>query len=106
MQKSDIVLVRFPFTDLSGSKLRPALILKVIGEDVLMMFITSNLLSNTGFDVLLKPSKQNGLKQDSILKLGKIVTLSRSLVYGRLGHLSKIAHDKVIALLTNYLLKD
>ena len=38
-----VVLVRFPFSDLSGSKLRPALVLAATGRgDVLLCQITSN----------------------------------------------------------------
>jgi len=41
MKKGDIVLIKFPFTDLSGSKLRPALVLVESGNDVIVAFITS-----------------------------------------------------------------
>jgi len=106
MQKGEIVLVKFPFTDLSGTKVRPALLLKIIEEDVLLMFITTNLLANNGFDIVLQPSLQNGLKRLSLLKVCKLVVLNNTLVYGRLGYLTKSIHQKGINNLHNYLLSD
>jgi mRNA interferase MazF len=43
MAKGDIVLINFPFTDLTGSKLRPAVTL-IDGEaDLTVCFITTKL---------------------------------------------------------------
>ena len=106
MQKGEIVLVRFPFTDLSGTKVRPALLLNIIDEDVLLMFITTNLLSNNGFDIVLHPSLQNGLKKMSLLKISKLITLHNSLIYGRLGVITKSIHQKGISNLHKFLLSD
>jgi mRNA interferase MazF len=43
LTKGDVVLVPFPFTDLSTAKLRPAIVLWVetIGVDVTLCFISS-----------------------------------------------------------------
>ena len=41
MAKGTIVLITFPFTDLSGSKLRPVVILAETIEDVTVAFITT-----------------------------------------------------------------
>jgi mRNA interferase MazF len=43
MTKGDIVLITFPFTDLSGTKLRPAIVLFQNDTDVTVCFITSKL---------------------------------------------------------------
>ena len=40
MKKGDVVLIKFPFTDLSGSKLRPAVVLFDSGNDLIAAFIT------------------------------------------------------------------
>lgn len=41
MAKGDIVLITFPFTDLSGSKLRPVVILVDTTLDLTTCFITT-----------------------------------------------------------------
>jgi len=47
LARGDVVLVRFPFTDLSGLKLRPALIVgRVSGDDVVLAFVTSQTAPN------------------------------------------------------------
>ena len=89
MKKGDVVLVPFPFTDLSGKKLRPAAILAVIEKEVIVAFITSQLNIYKTRKLSLKASERTGLKKDSLLLLDKISTLDKSLIVGKLGQLSK-----------------
>ena len=88
MAKGDILLITFPFTDLSGSKLRPAVILAETATDVTVSFITTQLQWQEPTDQLLTPSATNGIKKPSIVRTGKIATLSLQLVKGVLGYLS------------------
>lgn len=90
MKKGDIVLVPFPFTDLTATKKRPALVLFSDGEDVTLAFITTKKFRKKDWDLLLEPTKSNGLKKKSIVRLSKITTLEKKLVLGQLGSISDI----------------
>ena len=62
MKKGSIVLIKFPFTDLSGTKLRPALVLVESELDITVCFISSRLEKKEEYDLLVKASPENGLK--------------------------------------------
>ena len=95
MAKGDILLITFPFTDLSGTKLRPSVILAETPTDVTVCFITTQLQWQESTDVVLIPSKTNGLKKTSLIRTSKISTLHLSLIKGVLG---KLANAEVLDL--------
>ncbi len=85
-----IVLVSFPFTDLSGTKVRPAVVVsnKPIGDDVVVAFISSNTKKTRKFEIFLKMSEENGLKSDSVVIVSKLATLEKKTILGEIGQLS------------------
>ncbi|MDR9373237.1 MAG: type II toxin-antitoxin system PemK/MazF family toxin [Schleiferiaceae bacterium] len=89
IRKGDVLLIPFPFTDLSGSKRRPVVVLHVTARDLTVPFITTQLNWQEGVDLLLYPNDENGLKKASLVRLSKIATIDRSLAIGKLGKLSK-----------------
>lgn len=89
MAKGDIVLITFPFTDLSGSKLRPAVVLADTALDLTACFITTQIVWQEPTDVLLMPNAINGLRKQSLIRTSKIATLDRILAKGLLGRLSQ-----------------
>ena len=89
MAKGDIVLITFPFTDLSGSKLRPAVILAETNLDLTVCFITTQMQWEETTDILLSPTATNGLKSISLIRTSKIATLDIILVKGLLGRLNQ-----------------
>ena len=83
MLKGKIVLIPFPFTDLSGHKVRPALVLhnQKSGEDCIVSFISSVAEKKLGlFDIAAASSEQNGLKTDSVINVNKIATLQKKII--------------------------
>lgn len=87
MAKGDIVLITFPFTNLSGSKLRPAIVLADTALDLTVCFITTQINWQEPTDILLTPSSGNGLRKQSLIRTSKIATLDRVLAKGLLGKL-------------------
>ena len=91
-----VVLVPFPFDDLTGQKVRPAVCLTdAVGvhRHVVLAFVTSVLPVNPeASDVLLIPSmrgfSQTGLRVPSALRLHRIVTVSAAIIRRQLGTLA------------------
>lgn len=89
MFKGDIVLIPFPFTDLSGSKLRPAVILFEGNLDVTVCFITTQLTLQEPTDIAITPNNINGLKKLSLIRTSKLATVDKLLIKGVLGKLAE-----------------
>lgn len=108
-KQGDIVLVPFPFTDLKGEKVRPALVLsfKETGDDITLCFISS-IIPNKILDneVFLKKDNKNfkntGLKVDSLIKVTKIATLEKNVVLGKFGDLDIENFSKVKVIIKKY----
>ena len=100
MSKGTIVLVPFPFTDLSGNKVRPCLVLyeQKNGEDCIVSFMSSINHPKLGArDIKVKATKTNGLKLDSVIKTDKLATLQKKIVLGELGTLEPVLMKAVDA---------
>ncbi len=85
-----IVLSRFPFTDLSGGKLRPALVVSrdnARRSDVVLAFITSKSRAAEAPDaVSIQPTAANGLKAPSVVRFDKLATLENQVIAGQIGN--------------------
>ena len=88
MKKGGLVLLPFPFTDLTGTKTRPALVLLATPLDVTVAFITTQIGWQEADDIFLTSTAKNGLKKDSLIRLSKIATIQKSLALGLMGELT------------------
>ena len=103
-------MVPFPFTDLSGHKVRPVLILATEknADDLTVCFISSILNKKLHkFDFLIAKEninfKKTGLKLASVVRVTKIATLDKIVVLGKIGELDTKNLVKVKDILKTYL---
>lgn len=90
-RRGDMWLLRFPFTDLTSTKLRPALVWAVHGEDVIVIGIFSRVPAGRLRKTWLLIEDQRvdfsriGLKKTSVLKAEKIAIVHESVFQKRIG---------------------
>lgn len=103
MTKYKVVLVPFPFDDLSGSKVRPAVCLThPIGphRHLVLAFITSRVVSNPLVtDLIIDASDGEfgltGLHVSSTLQLHRLMTTTTTFIRRELGQLSPTMQTEV-----------
>jgi mRNA interferase MazF len=101
MTPFDLVLVPFPFTDLSSTKQRPCLVLSAIHPaglppHYIVAMVTSQIagLSFPG-DTVLSEWKAAGLPKPSLVRLAKLVTVESAVIRKKLGRLEPSDQRKV-----------
>ena len=55
--------------------------------DITLAFISTQLNWKEETDILLKPTKNNGLKKESLVRLSKLATIDKNLALGRIGRM-------------------
>ena len=103
MTRGKIVLVPFPFDDLSAARVRPAVCLtEPIGphRHVVLAFITSQAPDEPlDSDVLLSEQTPafpaTGLRLSSTIRLHRLLTISTSLIQRELGRLPNSVQNEV-----------
>lgn len=107
--KNKVVLVPFPFDDLSANKVRPAVCLtneiKPFGH-IVLAFITSRVSTTPSSSDLVIPDSDpdfgsTGLKISSTIRLHPLITVSRSIIQRELGELSATQQQKIDERLRN-----
>ncbi len=98
-----VVLIRFPFSDLSQTKLRPAVILADAGRgDWILSQVTSNPHIRTPFISLTDTSFSTGsLRLASYVLPSKLFTAHRGLIVAYLGTLKPDVFNEVVETVIN-----
>lgn len=98
--QGDIVLTQFPFTDLSGSKLRPAVIISSdllnAAGDYVCVQITSKKITDDCFFVLKDKNVSVPLKLESGIRLQKIFTVNSSIVKQKISAVTEATFTEII----------
>ena len=96
--KGDVVVIPFPFSDLSAAKKRPALVL--VGQkrdDIILCQITSqNVKDDNAIPIELTDIENGTLNKKSNVRPNKIFTADKNIVDYKVGNLNKIKTEAVI----------
>lgn len=95
--KGDIVVVPFPFSDLSNSKRRPAFVVRDFGEDVLLAQITSKSYRDEfAIQINLNDFNEGSLNVVSYLRPEKLFTCSKNLILYKTASLKAKKSNRII----------
>lgn len=96
--KGDVVVVPFPFSDLTQSKRRPALVVsKLEGDDIILCQITSQTVKDNYAIVLDDKNFETGsLKQPSNIRPNRIFTADSNIVLYKVGNIKTDKLNEVI----------
>ena len=92
--KGDVVVVPFPFSDLTQAKRRPALVIATLtGDDVILCQITSKIIKDM-YSLPLEDTdfEAGSLKQSSNIRPNRLFTADSHVILYRVGNLK---HGKI-----------
>lgn len=105
MNEGEIVLTRLEQAD-GASKLRPALVLRLMppfGDRLVCGISTQLHQAVLGFDEVIYPNADNGLKSASVLRLGYLQVVPENRINGGVGAVPKEVLQKLVRRLADYL---
>ena len=96
--KGDIVVINFPFSDLSGTRRRPALVIATLeGDDIVLCQITSQLKTDKYAIILNEEDYANGkLKTHSMIRPNKIFTADKNSILYLACKIAPVKIDEVV----------
>ena len=109
-----IVLFKFPQTNLAIGKLRPALLIKPLINNyddwLVWMISTKTGQELTGIDEIITPNdqdfKQTGLKSESVFRVSRLAVVSEKILLGNIGEISTERLERIKMNLANWILSN
>lgn len=105
-EPGEIVVIPFPFSDLTGAKKRPAMVLADINEkqEIICMMLTS-IQTGSKYEYNISCWEDAGLLKPTCAKIHRVFTISYHIVHKKIGKLDQEEYEailkKVFNLLTN-----
>ncbi|HAG81054.1 MAG TPA: growth inhibitor PemK [Cyanobacteria bacterium UBA11162] len=103
--KGDVVVVPFPFSDLTQAKRRPALVVAVLsGDDLILCQITSRAVTDE-YAVVIESNdfSSGGLRQSSNVRPNRLFTADKQIILYKAGQLKLEKINEVIATIVEIL---
>ena len=96
--KGDIVVVPFPFSDLSNFKKRPALVISPLkGQDLILCQVTSqNVYDDYAIEINNKDFSNGDLKVKSNVRPNRVFTADEKIVLYKIGRLNESKMAEVV----------
>jgi mRNA interferase MazF len=95
MKRGDVVEVDWAFSDQTGSKIRPAVVVRAdylssIIDDTILVQITGQIHGITGTEVVIDPAQEplSGLAKRCVASCTNIMTYAPNFIIGVIGYLS------------------
>ena len=107
IQQRDILLVPFPFSDQSGRKVRPVVVISSTifnqcSEDILVVAVTSNITKDKYTIILLKNEVEEGIvNHDCCIKVENILKIDKKLLIKKIGKIKPATLQKIVAILNS-----
>ena len=97
--KGDVVVLPFPYSDLSAAKKRPALVVAALdGDDVILCQITTQAISDRYAIVLASDDfESGGLRHPSNIRPNRLFTADGAIIHYRAGVLNGEKFKEVIS---------
>ena len=91
----DTLLVSMAFSNGTGAKKRPVMVVYESGDDDLLVAPVTSHTARTDYDVRLNEWQKSGLLLPSIVRLEKLATVDKSTVLRKLGQVSRSDWQKL-----------
>lgn len=114
MKAGNIVLFKFPQTDLEKGKLRPALVIsKVPGKYkdwLICMISTQRHQLQKDFDIIISKKspdfQSSGLKSESVIRISRLAVVNEDILVGSIGNISNTFLKEIRTKVANWILAE